>query len=172
MDARGMFRNIRPMVGTLRTGPGCCENRSGTDAVADVSAYSLWNAPVRQNLALVEDWSNLLVLEVGSGDGRLASALQRRGAEVIPLDRNADGYRRHADDVVQSSRFVGGSIESLPFASEGFDVVVSCSTLQYVDHSLALPEMARVLRCNGLKRRCTRMAATILSYWSLACGGA
>jgi ubiquinone/menaquinone biosynthesis C-methylase UbiE len=50
-----------------------------------------------------------------------------------------------ADNVTR----VVGSVESIPFADESFDVVLALGVLEYVDAERALSEIRRVLRPDG-----------------------
>lgn len=118
----------------------------GLKKVADMlalSRFDLWNGPVAGNLAHgVADWADVFVLELGAGDGLIAGHLRQLGAIVFTLDIG--------NLPTDSTGHVIAASEMLPFASASFDVVVSCSTLQYVAQELVLAEAARVLRSGGL----------------------
>jgi len=93
------------------------------------------------------------ILDVGCGDGVLASALARAGATVMGVDRD-----RHMLTIGQSRgqraglhlEFVEGDIRALPFADATFDVVIAITALCFVpDPERVVREMARVLRPGG-----------------------
>jgi SAM-dependent methyltransferase len=89
------------------------------------------------------------VLEIGSGPGHIAAALQETGARVTGIDFSAsmvEVARRSHPKV----RFEEANAEQLPFEDDSFDAVVS----NFVVHHLARPEVVfaevrRVLRPGG-----------------------
>ena len=89
------------------------------------------------------------VLDVGAGNGMLASALRRNGADVLALDAawgmGCEG-RRALPDVT----WVQADAGAMPFRPESFDLVVSSSAYQWVDDlPRAFREVKRVLRPGG-----------------------
>jgi ubiquinone/menaquinone biosynthesis C-methylase UbiE len=112
-------------------------------------AASPWYQLVREKIDSVQD---LRVLEVACGRGGFVRELARAGADVTGCDfsmsalavgqakiRSLNGSTRAA--------LIQGNAESLPFASESFDMVVSCETIEHVPDVLtALREMWRVAR--------------------------
>lgn len=94
------------------------------------------------------------ILDVGCGTGYCTRALRRRyrrarltGLDIAPAmlaraRRRARWFGR--------SRWVGGDIESLPFAAGSFDLVLSSLALQWCDPERAFHELRRVLRPGGL----------------------
>lgn len=89
------------------------------------------------------------ILDVGCGAGQtlIASTL---GADVtaVGIDHDFDALKlgRHLDGRV---RFVCCKGESLPLRGESFDLVISRVGLPYMDTSVTLAEMARVLSPGG-----------------------
>jgi ubiquinone/menaquinone biosynthesis C-methylase UbiE len=95
------------------------------------------------------------VLEIGSGAGIVAAALQQRlpNASVTASDIDpvmvAAAARRLAP--YPSARAVPADATALPFDDDAFDSVVSCLMLHHIiDWESALGEIARVLRPGGV----------------------
>ncbi len=96
------------------------------------------------------------VLDLASGTGDTALLLAADyGAHVAGIDRSA-GLTKHATDrafdagAANRVRFVVGDAESLPFASESFDIVIcECAFCTFPDKAAAASEMVRVLRSGG-----------------------
>jgi ubiquinone/menaquinone biosynthesis C-methylase UbiE len=90
------------------------------------------------------------VLDVGCGEGRFATALEREGAEVVAIDVAAEPLRRalaHAPGL--DVRLVEPEGE-LPFEDASFDLVWAGEVIEHVaDTSRWLSEMRRVLRSAG-----------------------
>lgn len=112
-------------------------------------ADSPWYQLVRENIGSVQ---GLRVLEVACGRGGFVRELARAGAYITGCDfsmsalavgqvkiRSLNGRTRAA--------LIQGNAESLPFATESFDMIVSCETIEHVpDVRSALREMWRVAR--------------------------
>jgi ubiquinone/menaquinone biosynthesis C-methylase UbiE len=92
------------------------------------------------------------VLDVACGTGALTCAVADRivsGGSVVGLDVN-EGMLAVAKRKAPAIEWRQGCAESLPFASESFDVVVSQFGLMFFeDRRAALQEMLRVLRPGG-----------------------
>lgn len=96
---------------------------------------------------------SLAVLDIGCGDGALAVALARGGAQITGLDVDplmlAAAGRRARDETIEL-QLVEGRAEALPFPSETFDRVVAVAVLCFVrDTERAMSEIARVLKPGG-----------------------
>jgi ubiquinone/menaquinone biosynthesis C-methylase UbiE len=88
------------------------------------------------------------VLELGAGTGKLTEALVGLGHDVHatdPDDAMLARLRARLPDVPTSV----ASAEELPAASASYDVVVAGQAFHWLDHDVALPEIARVLRPGG-----------------------
>jgi len=105
-------------------------------------------------LEALGDVTGLDVLDVGCGDGALATTLARRSARVTGLDPDAhmlDAARGRAGAEAVDLALVPGRTEELPFAEGAFDRVVAVTVLCFIpDADRAIAEMARVLRPGGL----------------------
>lgn len=103
-----------------------------------------------------------LVLDAGSGFGRHAFELCRRGYRTVALDYAADEvastqatFAAMADSgEVEEKDVVGvlrGDATSLPFADATFDAVITSEVLEHIpDDTAALAELRRVLRRGGI----------------------
>jgi ubiquinone/menaquinone biosynthesis C-methylase UbiE len=93
------------------------------------------------------------LLDIGCGDGALASDLARRGAIVTGLDADfvmIAAARRRAKTEGTQLHLVEGQAERLPFNDAAFDLVVAVTVLCFVqDGGQAFNEMARVLKPGG-----------------------
>lgn len=94
-----------------------------------------------------------MLLDVGCGDGELASELARRGAIVTGLDvdpRMVAAAQRRSESEHTQLQLVEGKAEHLPFDNESFDYVLAVTVLCFVrDAEQAVTEMARVLKPGG-----------------------
>jgi 2-polyprenyl-3-methyl-5-hydroxy-6-metoxy-1,4-benzoquinol methylase len=88
------------------------------------------------------------VLDVGTGTGRAAIALARRGARVTGLDASAEMLavaRRRAAAAGAAITWTPGDAHALPFPDRSFDVVVCLRVLMHApDWRRALAELCRV----------------------------
>ena len=105
------------------------------------------------------------LLDVGCGDGELASELARRGAIVTGLDADptmiAAAQRRIEIASIQL-QLIEAQVERLPFDDGIFDRVVAVTVLCFVcDAERAIAEMTRVLKPGG------QLVIGELGYWSL-----
>jgi len=102
------------------------------------------------------------LLDVGCGDGLLASQLARRGALVTGLDADAEMLAAAKRRMAAPYHLAAGRAESLPFADASFDGVVAVTVLCFVRGAeRALAETARVLKPGG------RLVIGELGRWSL-----
>jgi ubiquinone/menaquinone biosynthesis C-methylase UbiE len=105
-------------------------------------------------LRLAGDMRDRTVLDVGCGDGTLALACWESGAaQVAGLDADPRMITRAAAVAAQRQATIGytvGRAETLPFADQSVDLVVSVTMLTFVrEADRAVREMARVLRPGG-----------------------
>jgi len=93
------------------------------------------------------------VLDIGCGTGALSASLQGRYPQALccGLDLALNMVRQAAAKSGEGCLFVNGDAEHLPFRGASFDLVVSASTLQWLD-SLdgCLEECRRVVTKDGL----------------------
>ena len=88
------------------------------------------------------------VLDVGSGDGRLAAALTAAGHAVTCVDSDREQVHRLTHKVPSAAVCVAQA-ESLPLKSFCFDAVTVQESVTRFAPGLALSEFARVLRPGG-----------------------
>jgi SAM-dependent methyltransferase len=127
-------------------------------------AYTRWRATTlgrvtealeqRRIRELVGPANGKRMLDLGSGDGLLTTALAKLGAFAVGIDIDRSMLRaavaRRDPGLAEPARYVEGQLERLPFRDATFDVVVAVTVLCLVpDRALALREAARVLRPGG-----------------------
>ncbi|MFT3816727.1 MAG: methyltransferase domain-containing protein [Rubrivivax sp.] len=98
------------------------------------------------------------VLDVGTGTGALASALERAlpASDIVGIDPSA-GFIEFARRSATSprSRFELGDAQALQFADSSFDQTMSLLVINFIaDHVKAIGEMRRVTRPGGLVSAC------------------
>ncbi|HEX2892391.1 MAG TPA: class I SAM-dependent methyltransferase [Marmoricola sp.] len=89
------------------------------------------------------------VLELGAGTGKLTELLVAAGHDVVATDPLPEMLARLRARV-PAARAVVASAERIPVPSQSVDVVVCAQSFHWFDHEVALPEMARVLRPDGV----------------------
>ena len=140
-----------------------------------IESYSRWRSSrlgritdaLEQQLLfeLVSPVAGKTLLDVGCGDGALASELARRGAIVTGLDADPAmiaAARQRARTATTQMQLIEGQAENLPFNEGTFDYVVAVTVLCFFhDAEQAIAEMARVLKPGG------RLVIGELGYWSM-----
>lgn len=92
--------------------------------------------------------NRLQVLDLGAGTGKLAAVAASLGHDVVAVDPSEEMLsvcrRRPGIDTMV------GAAESIPLAHASVDAVLVGQAFHWFDHTRALPEIARVLRPNGV----------------------
>ncbi len=97
------------------------------------------------------DLTGRSVLDVGTGTGRAALSMARRGARVVGVDASAEmletARARAADERVEVA-FEVADAHHLPFEDDSFDVTVSLRVIMHTpDWRQCVAELCRVSRC-------------------------
>ena len=113
-------------------------------------------APAYIEFAGVKDGDR--VLDVGTGTGALASALEAAttSSEIVGIDPSAD-FISYAKKNVKSGRasFEVGDAQALRFKDASFDQTMALLVMNFVpDHNKAIVEMRRVTRPQGVVSAC------------------
>jgi SAM-dependent methyltransferase len=115
--------------------------------------------------------SGALVLDAGSGFGRHAFELARRGYHTVALDQAADEVEVTRSTMaamvergdVEDKHVVGvvrGDATAVPFPDAAFDAVITSEVLEHIPDDVgALAELRRVVRRGGL------VAVTVPSWF-------
>jgi ubiquinone/menaquinone biosynthesis C-methylase UbiE len=88
-------------------------------------------------------------LDVGCGDGLLASRLAERCAEVTGIDRDPRMIALARSRANGRTRFIEADFLTYPPAPNSFDFVCANTSLHHMEFAAALTTMARVLRPGG-----------------------
>ena len=90
-------------------------------------------------------------LDIGCGDGRLASELAEVCAEVVGIDNDAPTIARaRAKHRRPNLEFVDGDVMAHPFSPASFDFVTAIATLHHLPLEPALRRMSDLLRPGGV----------------------
>ncbi|MBZ5550321.1 MAG: class I SAM-dependent methyltransferase [Acidobacteriia bacterium] len=94
---------------------------------------------------------NMLVLDVGCGNGKQLENLKSRGCQAIGVDPNRD---RVSACVARGLSAVTGRAEELPFPTATFDGVICKGVIPYAEPARAFREISRVLKPGAIARFC------------------
>ena len=142
-------------------GPGAYADWRGTSLGSITEAIEQ-----RLILRLAGAVDGCTVLDVGCGDGALASAFWQAGAaRVVGCDIDAQMIARANDRAARQGAVIGyatADAARLPFRTENFDIVTIITVLAFLPRpERALREIARVLKPGG------RLVIGDLGKWSL-----
>lgn len=92
---------------------------------------------------------HVLVLEIGCGYGYLAQTIAEEGYECLGLDVSRKALSKIGSKLFDPIR--GDAQSGLPLIANSIDVIVMLDVIEHLDRpDLALKEVARVLKSNGL----------------------
>jgi SAM-dependent methyltransferase len=95
------------------------------------------------------DVSELRVLDLGAGTGKLTRILDALGADVTAVEPDPQ-MRAELTRRLPSVTVLAGSAEQIPLPDQWVDAVLCAQSMHWFDLSRALPEIARVLVPGGV----------------------
>lgn len=108
------------------------------------------------------------VVDIGCGNGRQLQQLRERGCRAIGLELSYERLRGCAERGLQ---VVAAQAEQLPLAGATFDGVICKAVIPLTVESIALREIARILKPDGIARFCYQGAGFYLRLLILGSGG-
>lgn len=135
------------------------------DPYATCFAYSRWRLEASLGRDLAGPGDGRTVLDLGCGTGHHMAQLRERGFAVSGVDGSADMVRL-ARERNPDARIECCDVESTPFGSGSFDIVLAIEVLRYLP-SLApvASEMARLLRPGGICLATAAPRFNLNGYW-------
>jgi SAM-dependent methyltransferase len=131
-------------------------------AVAEAYDAGRPTFPVEALTWILGPGRGLQVLDLGAGTGKLGAVAAGLGHDVIAVDPSQEMLevcrRRTGIDTMV------GAAESIPLAHASVDAVLVGQAFHWFDHSRALPEIARVLRPNGVLGLLWNNADTVVPW--------
>lgn len=107
----------------------------------------------KQHLLHLADFTDALVLDVGSGTGRLAFAVAEQARQVYasePTDRLREYMRdKIRRENIRNVKVLDGTADSLPYEDNTFDIVMSGHVVGD-NYDLELAELTRVVKNGGV----------------------
>lgn len=137
----------------------------------DSSPERLWNINIHYDglLDSLIPADARSVLDVGCGDGFLATRLSRRVARVIALDIDAPVLQRAQDRFPDVSvHWMNGDVATVDLPEHDFDAVVSNATLHHLGETrIALQRLATLVRPGGTLALVTFVKPSVREapYW-------
>ena len=89
------------------------------------------------------------VLELGAGTGKLTAPLVELGHQVVATDPSSEMLQQ-LRAAVPAATTIQAAAERIPLASSSVDVVAAGTAFHWFDPDTAVPEIARVLRPEGV----------------------
>jgi ubiquinone/menaquinone biosynthesis methyltransferase len=121
------------------------------DLITVVLSYGRDRSWKRRLIELASPWSGARALDLATGTGDIAFAIEKRGARTVGLDVTARMVEIATAKASGSQPvFLVGDMVALPFHAASFDVVTTGYGLRNVpDVTAAVDEMLRVLKPGG-----------------------
>jgi SAM-dependent methyltransferase len=90
-----------------------------------------------------------VALDLGAGTGKFTRSLLGRGLDAVIAVEPSAGMRAVIEEQLPDVRALEGHAESIALPDDSVDVITVAQAWHWVDQSVALPEVARVLRPGG-----------------------
>jgi len=105
----------------------------------------LWTPGLKESFAKINSYDirDTKILDTGGSDGWLG------GVVNDPDNYHLVDINQEALDQFDGKNKYLSSVEEMPFEDEEFNLIVSVSTLQYIDHNKYLDECHRILKSGG-----------------------
>ncbi|MCX6655144.1 MAG: class I SAM-dependent methyltransferase [Candidatus Bathyarchaeota archaeon] len=154
------------------------DQRTGYKKMGVIEGYDKWASTYdrehnplialeeKVTLELIEDVKGKSVLDLGCGTGRYCVILAERGASVVGVDPSSEMLEHAKRKVTSTHRFDlrQGTIETISFPSDHFDLVISALTLSHLPElEPTFREMVRVLKWGG-----SIVISDIHPYWPVS----
>ena len=123
------------------------EHAAAFDRAADVYDAARPGYPA-EAVAWLADGISGPVLDLGAGTGKLTAELVALGLDVTAVDPSRQ-MLRVLGERLPGVEALAGTAERLPLGDASVDLVVAAQAWHWVDESLAVPEVARVVRPGG-----------------------
>jgi SAM-dependent methyltransferase len=139
----------------------------GDDLSARARAWGAWRIP-ESELQVLGRVDRLDVLELGCGAGQWSIALADDGGRPVGLDQSVVQLK-HASAASRLALarvpFVAASGEAAPFRDDSFDVIFcDHGAMSFCDPRVIVPEVARLLRADGLLAFCHATPLVYLTW--------
>ena len=140
----------------------------GADLAARPLAWGAWRRP-ESELGVLGDMRDQEILELGCGGAQWSAALARAGARATGLDLSAEQLRHAqshcADHEAPWRSCTRAASAAVP--ADAFDIVFcDHGAMSFCDPERTLPEVARVLRPQGVLAFCTTHPLVYLTWSS------
>ncbi|MFI1234851.1 class I SAM-dependent methyltransferase [Nocardia salmonicida] len=106
-------------------------------------------AGIRWALEAIAGKAGAVVLDLGAGTGKLTGGLLAAGVEVIAVEPD-EGMRAELIRLYPGVTALSGAAEAIPLADGSVDAVLAGQAFHWFDQARAFPEIARVLRADGV----------------------
>jgi ubiquinone/menaquinone biosynthesis C-methylase UbiE len=116
------------------------------DLVAATVSFGKWKDWVYAIFPFIE---GTRILELGHGPGHMQRFLLSRGLAPVAIDESTQMGRIAKHRLGTSQKLTRGLAQSLPFASESFDTIISTFPTEYIFDPRTLEGVKRVLRNGG-----------------------
>ena len=139
-------------------------------APQDELRMAVWHETVLTHL-LSYGVTDKKILEVGCGNGDFSNYLSvNHSADITGLDFSTESIRiansKKEKFKATTSKYLVGDAQSLPFADEVFDYVVSCECLEHVpDPQKMIYELYRVVKKKGIVILTTENYSNAYAYY-------